>query len=476
MMRTLPYNRAMRMDAANYQESPSAATESPAGAAMRARSGSLYIPVRTKLIIIMVFATIWFAFSLWLALPWIRELSATISAPLAWFIIGGIALLPGYANAFLLCGLLLDRRPIFTPVTQMPAITILIAAYNEESCIKDSLVWFFLQHYAAAVEILVIDDGSTDRTRDIVREVIATHTLPPNQSLRLIQMPKNGGKARALNAGLAEATHDLVITVDADTLLFKDALTNLVMNQIQSPPNTAATAGTVLVRNSRLNLITKLQEWDYFVGIAVVKRIQSLLQGTMVAQGAFSIYRKDVLLEVGGWQDTVGEDIVLTWALSEAGYRVGYAENAFVFTNVPESYGEFYRQRKRWSRGLMEAFRRYPRILTRMQLNTPFVYLNLAFPYLDFVYLFGFVPGVIAALAFGQYQIVGVMTLLLFPLAIVINAVMFAKQKAIFKRYGLRVRKNWVGLAVFTLCYQLFLTPATLTGYLAEILQWRKTW
>lgn len=435
-----------------------------------------YIPVRVKLAIIMVFATAWFAFSLWLAQPWIEELSAAISSPLAWFVIGGIALVPGYANAFLFGGLLFDRRPHFAPIARMPAITVLIAAYNEEEIIRDSLDSFFRQHYAADVEIIVIDDGSTDRTREIVSDVIARTARPANQSLRLIQMPQNGGKARALNAGLAQSAHDFVITVDADTLLFKDALTNLVVNQMQSPPNTAATAGTVLVRNSRVNLLTRLQEWDYFLGIAVVKRIQSLLQGTMVAQGALSIYRKDALLEVGGWQDTVGEDIVLTWALSEAGYRVGYAENAFVFTNVPESYGDFYRQRKRWSRGLMEAFRRYPGVLTHLRLNTPFVYLNLAFPYLDFVYLFAFVPGVIAALAFDNYMIVGVLTLLLIPLAVVINSIMFLKQRAIFRQYGLRVRKNWLGLSVFTICYQIFLTPATLTGYLAEILRLRKTW
>lgn len=461
----------MQTESADFEPSPAADT--PRG---RLSFKSPYISVRTKFAIATAFAAAWCAFSLWLAQPWISDLSAALTAPLAWFVIGGIALLPGCANAFLLAGLLFDRRPVFAQDTPLPPITVLIAAYNEELIIGDSLASFFRQQYGAAVEILVIDDGSTDRTAEIVRNIIATAPLPENQSLRLIQMPRNGGKARALNAGLAESLHALIITVDADTLLFKDALANLVLNQIHSPPNTAATAGTVLVRNSRVNLMTKLQEWDYFVGIAVVKRIQSLLQGTMVAQGALSVYRKDALLEVGGWQDTVGEDIVLTWALSEAGYRVGYAENAFVFTNVPESYGEFYRQRKRWARGLMEAFRRHPRILTHFRLNTPFVYLNLAFPYLDLVYLFAFVPGVIAAVAFGNYLIVGVMTLLLIPLAIVINALMFLKQRAIFEKHGLKVRKNWVGLVVFTLCYQVFLTPATLTGYLAEFLRWRKTW
>ena len=434
-----------------------------------------FFTVPERLLLISLASIAWVAVSVWLAQPWIADLSGAIGWPLAWFVIGGVAFVPGSVNAFLVVGLLFDHRPLFEPVSPMPPVSVLIAAYNEETSVRETLESFRRQEYAAALEILVIDDGSTDRTRAIVRDVIAG-PHPANQTLRLIEMPRNGGKALALNAGLARASHGLVVTVDADTLLFKDALTNLVTNQVRSPPRTAATAGTVLVRNSRTNLLTKIQEWDYFLGIAIVKRVQSLLQGTMVAQGALSIYRKDALREVGGWQDTVGEDIVLTWALAEAGYRIGYAENAFVFTNVPETYGDFYRQRKRWARGLMEAFRRYPGVLTHPRLNTPFVYLNLAFPYLDFVYLFAFVPGVVLAVFFHKYLIVGLMTLLLIPLAIVVNALMLSRQKRIFERCGLKVRSNWLGLAVFTLAYQLFLTPATLSGYAAEWLQKRKTW
>jgi poly-beta-1,6-N-acetyl-D-glucosamine synthase len=434
-----------------------------------------YTSVRSKLVMMSLVSFAWLALSVWLARPWTAELSDVVGWPLAWFVIGGVALVPGSVNAFLFAGLLFDRRPHFRPAHPMPPVSVLIAAYNEEASVRETLDSFRRQRYDAPVEILVIDDGSTDATRAIVTDAIA-QARPANQTLRLIDMPRNGGKARALNAGLALTSHALVVTVDADTLLFKDALTHLVTNQLRSPPNTAATAGTVLVRNSRVNILTKIQEWDYFLGIAVVKRVQSLLQGTMVAQGALSVYRKDALVEVGGWQDTVGEDIVLTWALAEAGYRIGYAENAFVFTNVPETYREFFRQRKRWARGLMEAFRRYPGVLHHFRLNTPFVYLNLAFPYLDFVYLFAFVPGVVLALVFHMYIIVGLMTLLLIPIAVVLNSVMFNRQKRIFEEYGLKVRRNVWGMLVFTLAYQLFLTPATLCGYAAEVLQRRKSW
>ncbi len=435
-----------------------------------------YLPPAAKLCVMLSLAFLWCGASLWLGWTWLHELAQLLSWPLAWVVVAGLALIPGFANAFLVSGLLFDRRPRFVAPVALPPVSVLIAAYNEEACIRETLESFASQRYPGPIEILVIDDGSRDRTREIVRQCIAEGRAPAGQSVRLIEMPQNGGKARALNEGLAQARHDLIITVDADTLLYRDALMWLTVNQLQSPDRTAATAGTVLARNSRKNLITRLQEWDYFLGIAVVKRIQSLLQGTLVAQGAFSIYRKEVLQEVGGWSETVGEDIVLTWAMTQRGYRVGYAENAFVFTNVPETYGEYYRQRKRWSRGLIEAFKRYPQVLVTPRLNLPFIYLNLTFPLLDFVYLFVFVPGVIAAVLFQFYAVAGLLTLLLLPLATLCNAVMYYKQKAIFASHGLRVRHNLGGLVIFTVAYQLLLAPASLMGYVAEVVNLRKSW
>jgi biofilm PGA synthesis N-glycosyltransferase PgaC len=445
------------------------------GSAPQERS-KWYLLVRDKLFLSLALATLWTGFSIYVALPWMNDLANAIGWPLAIFVVTGVALIPGYSNAFIVAGLLFDHRPQFSQHAPLPPLSILVAAYNEQDCIADTLASYAAQHYDAPLEITVIDDGSTDATAQRIRDFIAAARYPVNQKISLLQMPRNGGKARALNAGLAQARHPLVVTTDADTLLFRGALASLVLNHIASPKNTAATAGAVLVRNSRTNLITRLQEWDYFLGIAVVKRIQSLLQGTLVAQGAFSIYRKDVLLEVGGWEETVGEDIVLTWAMMCRGYRIGYAENAFVFTNVPESYGAYYRQRKRWARGLVEAFKRHPRILTSPRLNTPFVYLNLAFPYLDLAYLLAFIPGVIAAVFFQNYLIVGLLTLLQLPLSGLCNSIMFYKQRRIFLQHGLKVRKNVLGAVLFAVAYQVLLAPASCMGYLAELVNLRKSW
>ena len=435
-----------------------------------------YLSIRTKLMIAMVASSAWTLFCTWIAIPWIHDISAVFGLPLTLAMVCGVALIPGWANAFLICGLLIDRRPIYNLHESLPGVSILVAAYNEETHIRDTLESILRQRYPGPVEIIVIDDGSLDATAQIVRGFNAAVSARPGFKLVLLQQTPNAGKAAALNKGLAKATYPLLVTLDADSCLYGSALANIVTNLVDAPPRTAAVAGTVLVRNSRDNLLTRLQEWDYFLGIAVVKRIQSLFQGTLVAQGAFSAYQRAAVEKVGGWSPTVGEDIVLTWALHREGYRVNYAENAFAFTNVPNSYLQFFRQRKRWARGLFEAFKRHTSLLWRPRLITPFVYLNAIFPYLDAAFLLVFVPGVIAAVFFQNYLLVGVMTLYLLPLMILINTIMFVHQRHIFSRYGLRVRKNSLGLLLYMLCYQLIMAPASLSGYLSELVNANKSW
>lgn len=434
----------------------------------------LYINTEIKLLIASLFSLLWCVLTVVLALPWIRDLAIQFSLPIAIAIVTGIAIIPGWASSFLVASLFLDKRPKYEIPEKLPPISILVAAYNEENNIKDTLTSINSQFYPGKVEVIVVNDGSKDRTEEAVSNFIHQHE-PNNFIFSLVNAEKNGGKARALNLGLKYVTSNILITIDADTYLFKNSLANIVTTYCIGP-HTAAIAGTVLVRNSRKNFWTKLQEWDYFHGIAVVKRTQSLFQGTLVAQGAFSLYNKAIIEEAGGWTDTIGEDIVLTWGLHKKNYRIGYAENAIVFTNVPETYKQFYHQRKRWARGLMEAFRRHPGVLVKFRLNTPFIFFNLMFPYMDFSYLFIFVPGLIAAIFFQYYLIVGLMTLVLLPLAIVCNFAMFLKQRKIFRESGLRVRRNFLGFIFYMLFYQLFMAPASFVGYVAEFLSLKKTW
>jgi biofilm PGA synthesis N-glycosyltransferase PgaC len=234
-------------------------------------------------------------------------------------------------------------------------------------------------------------------------------------------------------------------------------------------------AGAILIRNSRQNWLTKAQEWDYFLGIAAIKRIQSLFQGTLVAQGAFSLYDRETLVEVGGWPETVGEDIVLTWKILRAGYRVGHAENAIALTRCPDNLTQFIRQRQRWSRGLIEAFKMTPDILLQRRLPVFYIWWNTLFPLMDLAYSLGFIPGLVLAM-FGHYWIVGPMTLALLPISFLMNSLMYSRSKATFDEVGLKVRRNRLGLLSYTLVYSIILQPACVWGYISEVLNLRKTW
>jgi biofilm PGA synthesis N-glycosyltransferase PgaC len=427
-----------------------------------------YLPVRVKFALTLIVSLGWMAFSWVLAQRWIDELSLLEGPVLAYLMIGGIAILPGFMNAFLVTGLLLDRRPPRKLITQFPGITVLVAAYNEQDSILSTLDSLDKQDYPAPLQVLVINDGSTDATMELLRGV----TYP---WLQVLDLKRNGGKANALNEGLKLASHQLTITLDGDSYLCRNALRHLVGRFLSDPANTAAVAGSVLLRNSRLNLITKVQEWDYFHGIAAIKRLQSLFQGTLVAQGAFSLYRTEVLREVAGWPECVGEDIVLTWAILDRGYRVGYCEDAISFTNAPTTFMQFIRQRQRWSRGLIEAFKAYSRLLFRWRLSTVFVWWNLLFPLMDAIYTLCFIPGLVLAL-FGYYWLAGPMTLLVLPLAFAVNYLMFFIQSRMFREQGLKVRRNPLGFVVYALFYGMVLQPGCVLGYLSEMLNLRKRW
>jgi biofilm PGA synthesis N-glycosyltransferase PgaC len=429
-----------------------------------------YISVRTKFSIAVLGAILWAAASAYLAQDWLSELSSHIGFLLAWLVIVGIAIIPGFMNAFLLISLALDRRPKRVPLEQYPPISILIAAYNEAANIVDTIKSIDRQLYSGELEVIVINDGSTDATASLVAAATANYPW-----LKLIDLQRNGGKAKALNHGLAQARHGLVVTVDADSYLYQSALESIVERYLQDPPGTRVVAGTVLVRNSRESWIARAQEWDYFHGISAIKRVQSLFQGTLVAQGALSLYDRATVIAMGGWPDCVGEDIVLTWAILKAGHRVGHSEDACVFTNAPSTLAQFSRQRQRWSRGMVEAFKQHPGILVNPRLSTFFVYWNLLFPLLDLIFTLSFIPGLVLAL-FGCFWIVGPITLALIPMAMAMNYFMFSIGRKMFDERGLQVRRNLQGFLIYTIGYSLIMQPICVVGYFSEILNLKKTW
>lgn len=430
----------------------------------------LYIPIKIKFLITLMFATAWALISIYLSMPWLDDLSTHIGLLFALYLILYIAIIPGFMNSFLLCSLLLDNRPTVKYFNSYPDVTILVAAYNEAPSIKETLLSLTNQDYLGLINITVINDGSSDATLDEVKKLQVNHP-----TLKLIDLGSNGGKAAALNVGLKDSSTDLIITVDGDCWIKSDGVGHLVNRYLSDPAGTKAVAGAILIRNSRENWITKAQEWDYFLGIAAIKRIQSLFQGTLVAQGAFSLYERATLIEVGGWPKTVGEDIVLTWKILAAGYRVGHAEDACAFTRCPNSIKQFVRQRQRWSRGMIEAFKANPKILFKPRYSLLYILWNTQFPLIDIAYTIGFIPGVVLAL-FGKFWIVGPMTLSLIPIAILLNRVMYKAGSAMFEHEHLKIRRNRMGFLSYMLVYSFILQPACVWGYISEIFNLEKNW
>jgi biofilm PGA synthesis N-glycosyltransferase PgaC len=437
------------------------------GARRRAR---LYLPLKLRVILTFLAGASWVCLSLWLSRTWIRTLGHDITTPLALLVIAGIALIPGYLNIQLLSSILLDRPPRLRFHLEFPDVTLLIAAYNEEGSIAETLDYALRADYPGNFDVTVADDGSTDRTREIVAEYAAR-----DPRVRLLAVD-HGGKANTLNAALATVHAPLVATIDADTLLMPYSLKRAVARMLASPPDTVAVAGAVLVRNSRDNLLTRAQEWDYFLGIASVKRGQALLQGTLVAQGAFSVYDTTSLKLAGGWPNRIGEDIVLTWRMLLQGGRSVFEPTAVAFTEAPSSWGAFARQRRRWARGMVEGLRDHGfSLLRRMDFASHSFAGNFVFPLLDATFTLAFIPGLVLA-AMGNFAIVGPMTLLVLPLNAVLGGVMFVHQRRVFKSINLRVRNNRRGLFFYLFCYQFVMAPISLAGYLLEAARARRAW
>lgn len=435
------------------------------------RRRRLYIPVAAKLVLALVVAGMWLGVSVYLSVPWHDELAADVGVTFAWVVIGLLAFIPGFLVAFLAISAVLDRQPPLTVYSPTTGVSIVIAARNEEAGIADTIRRAAASDYAGPITIVLADNGSTDGTCMVADQVAAELGI----HLEVVH-ESEPGKAHALNAALANISTAYVITVDADTLLHREAVRRLVSRLESAPPDTVAVAGSVLVRNSRDNLLTRMQEWDYYLGITVVKRVQGLYQSTLVAQGAFSLYRTEEIRKVGGWPDAIGEDIVVTWRLLADGGRVYFEPTAIAFTDVPTSVRHFMRQRARWARGMFEGLRTVPPWRQPGGFTKLIAGIDLLIPLLDLAYVGVFLPGLVLC-AIGVPIIVGVWTLLVLPLtAFVYGGLRLHQRRKVFAPLDLRVRKNRIGYVAFLLLYQALCSVASVAGYAQELAGTRRRW
>src|SRR3546814_9649801 len=231
---------------------------------------------------------------------WVDDLGRLLGRPLALGLITFIAYVPGFMNAFLISTILLDRRPVRRVPMHYPSVTVLVACYNEGGNIEHTIDSLAQQGYPGAMTVLVLDDGSTDDSVERAQAAIDGAVLRPGHAIRLVRGERNVGKAGVLNRGLAMTHDDIVVTIDGDSWVYRDALAKLVERYLADPPGTRAVAGSVLVRNSRRNWLTRVQEWDYFHGIAAVQRMQSMYHGTLDRKSVAWGRSVSVRVDLGG--------------------------------------------------------------------------------------------------------------------------------------------------------------------------------
>lgn len=420
--------------------------------------------MKKKFILSVGCGVLWLAVSVWLSLPWIEAVTGFLPAAYVWAVVIGIAFVPGYLmSAMFFSNLLHCKVKCYPQVCE--DTTVILCAHNEEAEIAHTIRAIFRQHYAGRICILAVDNASTDGTKEQIRAMI--RQAPANRPVRYLYCARPG-KAHALNEGLAQVRTRHFITVDADTCLEKNAVQR-IMNHIAATKK-ACVAGNLFVQNPTASLTARMQNYDYLLSIAAVKRFQGSYNSTLVAQGAFSAYNTCAVREAGGWKQMMGEDIVLTYGMLENGGASGYEPAAVGYTKVPETLGGLYRQRRRWAMGMLEGLREVPPWRQRSYARY-FTSVNLSIVYLDLAYLFGFVPGVILALL-GYPCLVGLLTVF----TALVGVGFFLSVYWYQKRLNIPFKNTAVGFVLFLLFFQLVQSTAALQGYLCHLLGKKGEW
>ncbi|MFD5516135.1 bifunctional polysaccharide deacetylase/glycosyltransferase family 2 protein [Streptomyces sp. NPDC127066] len=231
-------------------------------------------------------------------------------------------------------------------------VTVIVPAYNEKECIANTLK--SLARSTHPIEIIVVDDGSDDNTSEIAESL----GMP---NVRVVRQ-ENAGKPAALNNGVRNARHDIVVMMDGDTVFEPDAVHQLV--QPFADPEIGAVAGNAKVGN-RDTVIGAWQHIEYVMGFNLDRRMYDLLRCMPTIPGAIGAFRRDAVLGVGGMsEDTLAEDTDITIAMHRAGWRVVYQEHAKAWTEAPGSLKQLWSQRYRWSYGTMQALWKHRKSLT----------------------------------------------------------------------------------------------------------------
>lgn len=259
----------------------------------------------------------------------------------------------------------MERHPGERVAPFTPGVSVVVAVYNEERVIGQTLTALLESSYPGDLEVIVVDDGSRDTTNAIVAGIEAS-----DPRVRLLRQA-NRGKAVALRAGLAVARHEIILMVDGDTQFDADTVMELVAPLRN--PQVGAVSGHIDVGNQG-GLLGRFQQLEYISGFNLDRRAYDRLNAITVSPGAASAFRADAIVKAGGIQtDTLAEDTDLTLSLHRAGYRIRHTARARAVTEAPATVRALLRQRKRWAYGTLQCLWKHRSLL----LNPSYGWLGL---------------------------------------------------------------------------------------------------
>jgi poly-beta-1,6 N-acetyl-D-glucosamine synthase len=340
-------------------------------------------------------------------------------------------------------------------------ISVIVPSYNEEVTIADCIQSLSSLDYPN-YEVIIIDDGSTDKTLEIAKSL-------ETPKIRVVHQ-ENRGKANALNTGIQLSESEIIVTVDADTTIRRDALTR-VAGRFARNPRLGAVAGNIKVEQGS-GLLNALQSMEYTVGINLIRKAESMLRSVMIVPGPIAAMRREAIQSVGLFSDdTFAEDFDATMKLSKAGYGVEYEENALAYTDVPKSLEDLMKQRRRWYRGMIQVLDKHRDMFLRPRygfagvLGVPNLWFETTSPIINLALI-------LLALLSGLY--LGEASVTLIGLATYLGMDMFVGLYAL-SLDPVKKPRDFLTLPLLPF-YNIFLDGVRLMSFTEEILNLKMAW
>jgi cellulose synthase/poly-beta-1,6-N-acetylglucosamine synthase-like glycosyltransferase len=350
-----------------------------------------------------------------------------------------------------------------------PKLSLIIPAHNEEQIIVQSIEAALEADYPDK-EIIVVDDGSTDQTLQLAS------SYAKRGLIKLVHNDvASGSKTGALNFGLLFTSGEVIVPIDADTLIERSALKKIVA--ALTLPNVSAVSGNVRVLNGEhgsKNLLVKLQEYEYLVSLEFGRRFNSLTGTMMIISGAFGAFWRKLVESTGGYdKDTLTEDFDLTIKMRKITGRIVFAPKAVSWTIVPSTWGEWQSQRIRWTRGQAETLWKHRNVLQKIRFDFRLVLMTYDMLFMDLVAVFARFIWLFLVAFFYQPSLLyvlffGVLLYLAIELISALTAAALSSRKSDLKMVYL--------VPVMVLFYRPYYSVVRFVAYLNWVLKRKSNW